>query len=176
MVSGTGESAGTDTHSEQDVGPDDLGEVIEKYRGKTGATIRVMNEAQDILGYLSKDTLRIISVRLGVPLADIYGIATFYSCFRTSPPAKHKIISCQGTACYVSGGGQVLEEIERRLGVRDGQTTPDGEFSVESVRCIGACALAPVIKVDSDIYSRVTPGKVKKILSRYNENREVEKK
>ena len=150
----------------------ELDERIEKYRGKTGATIRIMAEAQQLFGYLPQEAMAQIANRLNIPPTDIYGIATFYAFFHTSPPARHTITSCQGTACYVSGGKQVLDEIERQLGIKRGDTTLDREFSIQSVRCIGACALAPVIKVDSDISSRVSPQKVRKILSRLSGQRE----
>ena len=150
----------------------ELDQRIEKYRGKIGATIRIMAEAQEIFGYLPEEAMAQISDGLGIPPADVYGIATFYTYFHMSPPARHTITSCQGTACYVSGGKQVLDELERLLEIKRGETTPDREFSIQSVRCIGACALAPVIKIDSDISSRVSPQKARKILARYSGNRE----
>ena len=145
----------------------ELDQRIDKFRGQIGATIKIMAEAQQIFGYLPKEAMSHIAHRLNLPPADVFGIATFYAYFRTSPPARHTITSCQGTACYVSGGKQVLEELERQLDIKRGETTLDREFSIQSVRCIGACALAPVIKVDDDIYSRVSPQKIQTILSRY---------
>jgi len=139
---------------------------IERCGHKTGSAIRVMSKAQEIFGYLSVEVMREIAGRLGMPPAEIYGIATFYSFFSTIPPARHKIISCQGTACYVRGGRMVLEELERVLNIKKGETTPDREFSIQSVRCMGACALAPVVKIDSEIHCRVSPGGVKNILLR----------
>ncbi|MCK5231535.1 MAG: NAD(P)H-dependent oxidoreductase subunit E [Desulfobulbaceae bacterium] len=149
-----------------------LDERIKEYKGKTGATIRVMSKAQEIFGYLPREVMFRIADGLGIPPVKVYGIATFYSYFSTMPPARHKIISCQGTACYVSGGRQMLEKLERILGIRRGETTPDREFSIHPVRCIGTCALAPVIKIDSEIYSRVSIGKIKKILARYSKKYE----
>jgi NADH-quinone oxidoreductase subunit E len=131
-----------------------------------------MAEAQDIFGYLPEEAMAQIAERLCLPPTDIYGIATFYAYFHTSPPARHTITSCQGTACYVSGGKQVLDEIERQLGITRGETTSDREFCIQSVRCIGACALAPVIKVDDDIVSRVSPQKAHTVLSRHTDRRE----
>ena len=145
----------------------ELDQRIDEFRGQTGATIKIMAEAQQIFGYLPKEAMARIAHRLTLPPADVFGIATFYAYFRTSPPARHTITSCQGTACYVSGGKQVLEALERRLDIKRGETTLDRAFSIQSVRCIGACALAPVIKVDEDIYSRVSPQKIHAILSRY---------
>lgn len=148
----------------------ELDDQIEKYRGKTGATIRVMSKSQEIFGYLPREVLFKIAVGLGVPPVDIYGIATFYSFFSTMPPAKHRITTCQGTACYVRGGRRVLEEMEATLNIYRGETTPDREFSIHPVRCIGACALAPVIRIDSEIYTRLSPRNARKILARYAKN------
>lgn len=145
----------------------ELDACIEKVRNKTGAAIRAMSAAQEILGYLSPEAMRRIADGLGVPPVEIYGIASFYSYFVTTPPARHKITSCQGTACYVRGGERVLEELERTLEIRRGETTPDGDFSIQAVRCMGACALAPVVRIDSEIYGRVSLRRVKGLLSRY---------
>ncbi len=141
---------------------------IEEVRNKTGAAIRAMSAAQEIFGYLPREAMMRIAGGLGVPPVDIHGIASFYSYFITMPPARHRITSCQGTACYVRGGKRVLEELERTLEVKTGETTPDGEFSIQPVRCMGACALAPVVRIDSDIYSRVSRRSVKGLLSRYS--------
>ena len=141
---------------------------IEKVRNKTGATIRAMSAAQEIFGYLPREAMMRIAGGLGVPPVEIYGIASFYSYFVTMPPARHRITSCQGTACYVRGGARVLEELERTLQIKTGETTPAGEFSIQAVRCMGACALAPVVRIDSEIYCRVSLRKVKGLLSRYS--------
>jgi NADH:ubiquinone oxidoreductase subunit E len=146
----------------------ELDDRIEKVRNKTGATIRAMSAAQEIFGYLPREAMLRIAVGLGVPPVDIYGIASFYSYFITIPPARHRIVSCQGTACYVRGGDRVLEKLERSLEIKTGEATPDGEFSIQAVRCMGACALAPVVRIDSDIYSRVSQRGVKGLLSRYS--------
>jgi NADH:ubiquinone oxidoreductase subunit E len=126
-----------------------------------------MSAAQEIFGYLPREAMMRIAGGLGVPPVDIYGIASFYSYFVTMPPASHRITSCQGTACYVRGGKRVLEELERTLEIKTGETSPDGEFSIQAVRCMGACALAPVVRIDSDIYSRVSQRRVKGLLARY---------
>lgn len=144
----------------------ELDAVIDRCRERTGATIRVMGEAQQIFGYLPRSVMRRIAGGLDVPPADIYGIATFYAHFSTTPPARHNITSCQGTACYVRGGRKVLHELERSLKIRRGETTPDREFSIQWVRCMGACALAPVIRIDSEIHGRVSPGSVVGLLAR----------
>ena len=141
---------------------------IGEYRHKAGATIRVMSMAQDMFGYLPEEVMRRIADGLGIPRVEVFGIATFYSHFLLTPPARHTIVSCQGTACYVNGGREVLEEIQRILKIGPGETTPDCEFSIQVVRCIGACALSPVICVDSKVYSRVSPRRVKKILATHS--------
>jgi len=146
----------------------ELDDRIKKVRNKTGATIRAMSAAQEIFGYLPREAMMRIAGGLGVPPVDIYGIASFYSYFITMPPARHQIVSCQGTACYVRGGDRVLEKLERSLEIKTGETTPDGQFSIQAVRCMGACALAPVVRIDSDIYSRVSQRRVKGLLSRYS--------
>ena len=141
---------------------------IEKARNRTGAAIRAMSAAQEVFGYLPREAMMRIADGLGVPPVDIYGIASFYSYFITTPPASHRIVSCQGTACYVRGGDRILEEMERTLGIRTGETTPDGEFSIQAVRCMGACALAPVVRIDSHIHSRVSQRRVKGLLKGYS--------
>ncbi len=153
----------------------ELDRLIDKYIGEIGAIIRVMAEAQELFGYLPKKVMSHIASGLGVAPVKIYGIATFYSYFSIIPSAKHIITSCQGTACYVCGGNQVLDEFGRLLNIREGETTQDQEFSIKSVRCIGACVLAPVIKVDSDIYSGVVPGRVRQILAHYSKEYGVKK-
>lgn len=142
---------------------------IDNVRNKTGAAIRAMSAAQEIFGYLPRQAMVRIAGALNVPPVEIYGIASFYSYFVTEPPARHQITSCQGTACYVRGGARVLEELERTLGIKRGETAPDGQFSIQAVRCMGACALAPVVRIDSEIYGRVSSRKVKGLLSRYAE-------
>jgi len=166
------DSSSTQTTGGAEFPPEKIRELdarIEKVRNRTGAAIRAMSAAQEIFGYLPREAMIRIAEGLGVPPVDIYGIASFYSYFVTAPPARHRIVSCQGTACYVRGGNRVLEEMERTLGVKTGETTPDGEFSIQAVRCIGACALAPVVRIDSDIHSRISQRRVKGLLSRYSQ-------
>ncbi len=147
----------------------ELDRWIAENRGKTGAAIRALNKAQEIFGYLPREAQARIAKGLDKTLAEIYGIATFYSFFSLVPKGKNKICTCQGTACYVRGGKQVLDEFEKQLGVTVGGTTEDREFSLESIRCMGACALAPVIRVNDDVYRQVSPKKVKGILKKYSD-------
>ena len=142
-------------------------EVIAKYKGMKGALMPIMQEAQEIYGYLQYQVQKIISDETGIPIEKIYGVATFYAQFSMSPKGKYVVAMCLGTACYVKGAGAVLEEIEKVLGIEDGGCTPDGKFSLEVCRCVGACGLAPVMIVDGDVYGKMTPDRVAGILAKY---------
>ena len=142
-------------------------EVIAKYKGMKGALMPIMQEAQEIYGYLPYQVQKIISDETGIPIEKIYGVATFYAQFSMSPKGKYVVAMCLGTACYVKGAGAVLEEIEKVLGIEDGGCTPDGKFSLEVCRCVGACGLAPVMIVDGDVYGKMTPDRVAGILAKY---------
>ena len=142
-------------------------EVISKYKDQKGALMPIMQEAQDIYGYLPYQVQKIISDNTGIPIEKIYGVATFYAQFSMSPKGKYVVSVCLGTACYVKGSGAILEEVEKTLGIADGECTPDGKFSLETCRCVGACGLAPVMIVDGDVYGRITPDKVEGILAKY---------
>lgn len=142
-------------------------EVIAKYKGMKGALMPIMQEAQEIYGYLPYQVQKIISDETGIPIEKIYGVATFYAQFSMSPKGKHVVSVCLGTACYVKGAGKVLEEVERVLGIADGGCTPDGKFSLEVCRCVGACGLAPVMIVAGDVYGKMTPDRVEGILAKY---------
>jgi NADH:ubiquinone oxidoreductase subunit E len=147
----------------------ELDRWIAEYKGKTGAAIRALNKAQEIFGYLPREVQAAIALGLDKTLAEIYGIATFYSFFSMVPKGKNKVCSCQGTACYVRGGKQVMDEISKQLAIKVGETTDDRLFSLESIRCMGACALAPVVRVNEDVYRQLSPKKVKGMLSKYSE-------
>ena len=142
-------------------------EVIAKYKGMKGALMPIMQEAQEIYGYLPYQVQKIISDETGIPIEKIYGVATFYAQFSMSPKGKYVVAMCLGTACYVKGAGAVLEEIEKVLKIEDGGCTPDGKFSLEVCRCVGACGLAPVMIVDGDVYGKMTPDRVSGILAKY---------
>ena len=142
-------------------------EVIAKYKGQKGALMPIMQEAQNIYGYLPYQVQKIISDETGIPIEKIYGVATFYAQFSMSPKGKYIVSVCLGTACDVKGAGKVLEEVEAKLGIGDGECTPDGKFSLEVCRCVGACGLAPVMIVAGDVYGKMTPDRVGGILAKY---------
>ena len=131
--------------------------------------IYVLKEAQGIFGYLPKEVQLHISGKLGVSPAKVYGVVSFYSYFSTNPVGEHKISVCLGTACFVKGSKDVLAEIEKQLGIKAGETTKDLKFSIECLRCVGACGLAPVVVIDGKVYSRVSPEDVTDILNNYRE-------
>lgn len=141
--------------------------VIEKYRDVPGGTMPVMQKAQEIYGYLPIEVQKMVADGLNVPLADIYGTATFYSLFTLNPKGQHSVSVCLGTACYVKGSQQILDKIEEILNCKAGSITPDGKFSVDATRCVGACGLAPVMMVDDDVYGQLTPDMVEGILKHY---------
>lgn len=141
--------------------------VIEKHKGQDGALIPVLHEAQDIYGYLPIEVQQIISDGLGVSMAEIYGVVTFYTQFSINPKGVYKIGVCLGTACYVKGSGNILDRIKDKLGIDVDGCTPDGKFSLDATRCIGACGLAPVMTVNDDVYGRLVPEDVDGILEKY---------
>lgn len=143
-------------------------EIIEKNKDVPGAVMPVLQQAQDVYGYLPIEVQTIIAEGLNVSLAEVYGVATFYSQFSLNPKGKHRISVCMGTACYVKGADKLLEALEEKLGIKVGECTPDGLFSVDSTRCVGACGLAPVMMVDEDVYGRITPDQIDEILAKYN--------
>ncbi len=145
----------------------ELNEIIDKHKGQRGSLIPVLHEAQELFGYLSEEVQRQVADGLGVPLSEVYGVATFYSLFSLKPRGKHKIGVCLGTACYVRGAALVLAELEKELGIKVNDTTDDGRFTLEVTRCIGACGLAPVITIDEDVYGRLTPDRIKEIVNKY---------
>ena len=122
---------------------------------KPGAAMAALQKAQEIYGYLPIEVQRMVAEGVGRPLEEIYGISTFYAQFSLSPKGKYKIAVCLGTACYVKGSGKILEKLEEKLGIKNGECTEDGEFSLEASRCIGACGLAPVFTINEDVYGRV---------------------
>lgn len=131
------------------------------------ALIYVLKEAQGIFGYLPKEVQLYIAQKLNVSPAKVYGVVSFYSYFSTTPVGEHKINVCLGTACFVKGANAVLEEFEKQLGIKSGETTSDLKFTIECLRCVGACGLAPVVVVDGKVYSRVTPDDVESIIEEY---------
>ena len=147
----------------------ELLEVIAAHKGQAGATIPVLHKAQEIYGYLPIEVQTMIAEGLDVPLAEVYGIVTFYAQFSLNPKGKYKIGVCLGTACYVKGSGDILEKIKSILGIDVDECTPDGKFSIEATRCIGACGLAPVITVNEDVYGRLVVDDVEDIIKKYQD-------
>jgi NADP-reducing hydrogenase subunit HndA len=146
---------------------DTLIEVCKEYNNEPGELINVLHRAQEIFGYLPEEVQEIVSKQLNVPLANVYGVVSFYSFFTMIPKGKYPISICTGTACYVRGAENVLNEFKRLLGVNVGDATSDGKFSLNCLRCVGACGLAPVVTIGEKVYGRVSPEEVKKILKEY---------
>lgn len=144
-----------------------LDAILEKYRESKGTLIPILQEVQNVYGYLSKDVLIYIAKKTQIPISQIYGVATFYSQFHLNPRGKHIIRVCQGTACHVRGGAKILAALEELLEVSAGETTRDLNFTLETVACIGACGLAPVMMVDEEPYGRLTPEALPAILDQY---------
>ena len=127
----------------------------------------LLQKLQDAYGYLPKEVILEVAVHTGLPASRLFGVATFYSQFYLKPHGRHTVRCCRGTACHVRGGKDIERKIEQHLGVREGETTPDMQFTLETVACLGTCFLAPVMMVDHDYYGNLTPAKVKSILSNY---------
>ncbi len=144
-----------------------LGEILAKYKQQKGALIPVLQETQEVYGYLPAEVLRRISFELKIPLSKVYGVVTFYAQFHLNPRGRNIVRVCLGTACHVRGGAKILETIQKELGIEDGQTSEDLRYTLESIACIGACGLAPVIMVNEDTHGRLTPDKLGKILAQY---------
>ncbi len=142
-------------------------EVIAKHKDQDGPLMPVLQEAQEIYGYLPIEVQKIVSEGLDIPLEHIYGVVTFYAQFSLAPKGEYKIGVCLGTACYVKGSGDILNKIKEIIGIDVGECTPDGKFSLEATRCIGACGLAPVFTVNEDVYGRLVVGDVADILKKY---------
>lgn len=142
---------------------------IDSIEEKEGCLINVLHEAQDLFGYLSQDLLLFISRKLGLTAAKVFGVATFYSYFTLEPRGKHVISICMGTACFVKGAADILEEFKKQLNIKEDNTSEDGLFTIDTLRCVGACGLAPVVTVDGKVYGRVKVEDVEKIIKEYRE-------
>ncbi len=147
----------------------ELMKCIEEHRGERGALMPVLHVAQDIYGYLPYEVQTLIAQELDVPLAEVFGVATFYSRFSLTPKGRHQVSVCLGTACYVKGSDKVLEEVIKQLGIKCGECKDDKSFSLDSCRCVGACGLAPVMIVDGEVYGRMTAAQVKGILDKHRD-------
>ena len=140
---------------------------IEEWKAKPGNLIMVLHQVQQTYGYIPRNIAIEISDRLNVPLAKIYGVVTFYNFFKLQKAGKYKIQVCLGTACYIRGGDDLLKELEKQLGIGLNATTPDGMFSIEAVRCLGCCGLAPVIVVNGAVHGRLTTKDIPGIVEQY---------
>lgn len=146
-----------------------LQNVINELKNEPGALMPIMQRAQDIFGYLPEEVQNYIAKELDIPVSDVYGVATFYAQFNLEPKGKYIISVCMGTACYVKGSQQILNKLEEVLGIPAGRTTPDGLFTLNATRCLGACGLAPVIMVNDDVYGRLTPAQIPGIIDKYRQ-------
>ncbi|BCY18813.1 MAG: NAD(P)H-dependent oxidoreductase subunit E [Chloroflexi bacterium] len=141
-----------------------IDEIINKNKHLNGATMVVLNELQGKIGFISRPMQAYVAQQLGVPVSQVHGVVSFYSFFTTSPRGKHTVKFCLGTACYVGGIPQIIEKAKQVLGVEPGQTTEDGEITLEVCRCVGACSQAPVVVVDEDLHGRVRPNKFPQLI------------
>jgi len=144
-----------------------IDKIIENGSGDSDNLIKILQEIQLKLGYVPKQAQRMVAEKLQIAVSRIYGVVTFYNFFRLNPPGKHSINVCLGTACYVRGGKAILNTIKKVYNIEPGQTTPDREFSLETVRCLGCCALAPVMAIDGNTYARNNPAKTREILRQF---------
>ncbi len=142
---------------------------IAEHGSDKGALMPVLQKAQEIYGYLPIEVQTLIAKEMDTPLEKIYGVVTFYSQFSLMPKGKYTISVCLGTACYVKGSGDIFERLSKALGIKGGETTPDGKFTLVDCRCIGACGLAPVLTVNEDVYGRLTADDVPGILEKYQD-------
>lgn len=147
----------------------ELKDVCKAFNNEASELINVLHKAQGIFGYLPAEVQEIIAHELKISVAKVFGVVSFYSFFTMTPKGKHPIAICLGTACYVRGAEKVMDEFKRQLSIANGETTSDGKFSLSSLRCVGACGLAPVVLVGEKVYGRVSPEDVKKILAEYND-------
>jgi len=146
---------------------DKINAICDSFGNEPLELINVLHKCQEHFGYLPAEVQEVVAARMNVPTAKVYGVVTFYSFFTMTPKGKHPISICMGTACYVRGAEKVLDEFKKELAIQVGQTTPDGKFSLSSLRCVGACGLAPVVLVGDKTYGRVAPDDVKAILKEY---------
>ena len=145
----------------------ELEQYIDSMPTTKGELIRVLHKAQNIFGYLPEEVQKFVGKKMGVSTAKVFGVVSFYSYFTMVPKGEHPISVCMGTACYVRGAEKVQDEFKKQLGIEVGATTDDGKFSLDALRCVGACGLAPVVLVGEKVYGRVTVEDVKKILAEY---------
>ncbi|MDF2522260.1 MAG: dehydrogenase [Clostridia bacterium] len=148
---------------------DKLEHIINEHKNQQGALMPILHETQELFGYLPEEAQQKISEILGISMAEIYGVATFYSRFTLKPRGKHTIGVCLGTACYVKNSQGVIDKVKKELNIEPGDTTDDGLFTLEATRCIGCCGLAPVMTIGEDVYGKIVPEDVPDILKKYQE-------
>ena len=144
----------------------EMEEILNKYPKQKDSLIAILNDVQEKYGYIPKNSQQEISNYLNMPMAEIYGVITFYSRFTTEPKGKYNIAVCMGTACFVKGSQSILDRLKERLKISGGETTPDGKFSIDEVRCVGACGLAPVFMVNDEVYGNATVKMVDEVLDK----------
>lgn len=144
-----------------------LDAIVEKYKDTRGALIQVLHEVQEVYGYLPLEVQRAVSEKMNIPLAEIYGVVSFYTQFSIYPKGKYQINVCMGTACYVKGANEILDKFRTRLSIDVGECTEDGKFSLEACRCIGACGLAPVVTINDDVYGKLVADDIDAIIDKY---------
>lgn len=150
-----------------------LNEILSSYGRKSSNLIAILQDAQDAFGYLSKDVLLKIAKSLKIHPAEVFGVVTFYAQFRLKPIGKNHVVVCQGTACHVNGADNIISALEDELGVSLGEMTPDGLFTLESVACLGCCSLAPVMKINEEVYGQLTPNEARKIIRTMRQTNEA---
>ena len=141
--------------------------IVKKYGGKEAGLIAILQDIQKERGYLPQDALQVVAVEVGVPISRLYQLATFYKAFSLVPRGRHTINVCKGTACHVRGAEKLVEKLERVLEIKPGETTPDQRFSLEAVRCVGCCGLAPVIMIDENFHGKLNQKALDRILKNY---------
>ncbi|MDO4546335.1 MAG: NAD(P)H-dependent oxidoreductase subunit E [Bacillota bacterium] len=146
-----------------------LDAIIEKYKDTRGALIPVLHEAQEVYGYLPLEVQRTIAEKLNIPLAEVYGVVSFYTQFSINPKGKYQINVCMGTACYVKGANEILDKFKTRLSIDVGECSDDGKYSLDACRCIGACGLAPVVTVNDEVFGKLVADDVDGIIDKYEE-------
>lgn len=147
-----------------------IDQIIEKFKNEKGTIIGLMQDIHGEYRYLPEEVLLRVSAELDIPMAKLYTMATFYKSFRLEPVGKHHVRVCIGTACHVNGATKIVETLERELGVKSGQTTEDNQFTLETVNCLGACALGPLVLVDGEYHGKIDQGKLKKLLNKYRKD------
>ncbi len=143
--------------------------IVAEYNANPNSLINILHEVQEIVGYLPQPVLLHVAEKLGASAADVHGVVSFYALFSMKPKGKHRVAACKGTACYVRGAPRVLERLEKELGIPAGDTTEDMLFSLEVVRCLGACGLGPVAMIDDDVLARLKPDRIPSVLKKYRE-------